>query len=173
MYLFGGSVRRRGEQSHGSQRACLPFGNSLCRSLVHSSVSEAETALALKTMLPVSDWKSSSLMVNTYVIAMGSACTFGSVPDSHPRKNKPFYSDQFHWHLSCPLCPGPRSIQVSSDGQSPGCCPRKPCCGCGRASVQKDGSGNLGTICLWVSVQSILLRDWFYLSSHPSAHYQL
>lgn len=31
--------RWRGEQSDGSQRACLPFGNALYRSLVHTSVS--------------------------------------------------------------------------------------------------------------------------------------
>lgn len=95
--------RWRGEPSDSSQRPVCPLEMHSTGPWCTAACLEAEAALALKTMLPVSDWKRSFLIVNTYVIAMGSACTFGFVPDSNPRKNKPFYLDQFHWHLSCPL----------------------------------------------------------------------
>lgn len=103
MHLFSGSVQMERWNKQRLSEACLPFGNAFYSPWCTAACLEAEPALAVKTMLPVSDWKRSSLIVNTYVIAIGSACTFGFVPDSNPRKNKPFYLDQFHWHLSCPL----------------------------------------------------------------------
>lgn len=97
------SFRWRGEQSDGSQRACLPFGNALYRSLVHTSVSGGRGCSCFENNAACVILEKNSLIVNTYVVAVASACTFGFVPDSNPRKNKPFYLDQFHWHLSCPL----------------------------------------------------------------------
>lgn len=130
----------------------------------------AETALALETMLSMLHGIKQLINCQYLCYRNGISMYFWFCSRFCNRK------EQAHllWPTSLtsllsPLCPGCWRIQVSSDGQSPGCCPRQPCCRCGRESVQKDCGRKLGAVCLWVSLQSSPPQDWFQLFIYSSA----
>lgn len=113
----------------------------------------AETVLALETMLSMSYWIKKLINCQHLCYHNGISMYFWFCSRVYHRKEQA----GLLWPISLtfllsPLCPGCWRIQMSSDGQSPGCCPRQPCCRRGCKSVQKDLWGILGALCLWVSL---------------------
>lgn len=82
---------------------------------------------------------------DTCAAGMASACTTCLFPDSQHRKEQTlsFLTVLLTSHLS-PPCPG--RVQVSPDGQGPGCRPRQPCCQRSREGIQEGCRRGLGAL---------------------------